>query len=158
MNTIYTSGSKQTRRSTVEVAEKTFPDGKRFQVVLSNDPEVLDNIICRSIDTVDPDILLVVHTQYSSFTIDPEWQEQHPWSKNRPVGYVCRHCHEPVEVCFSQREADGPIHHVRYLCGCTMLLMSPEMGPWWRECNCAEMWNGAIVAGAKLAHQVHGVK
>jgi hypothetical protein len=61
------------------------------------------------------------------------------WAKNRPVGYVCRHCHEPVEVYFSQREADGPIHHVRFLCGCTMLLMSPEMGPWWREYNCAEI-------------------
>ena len=76
MKTIYRSGSKKTRKSTVEVGEAFLPEGKRFQVLLSNDPEVIDTVVCKSIDTVAPDVLLVVHSSLISWTIDPEWQKK----------------------------------------------------------------------------------
>jgi hypothetical protein len=44
-------------------------EGKIFAVVLSNDPQVIDRLVCTN--TVDPDMLLTFHSPYGSWSADP---------------------------------------------------------------------------------------
>jgi hypothetical protein len=128
-----------------------------MKVLLTNEPDLIDTVVCTT-DAIDPDTLLILHTTHGTWTIDREWGKEHPSCSNQPAGYVCRYCHEPVDVYIAENGDTRKLRHVRYLCGCTMMLMSGEMLPWWLEFNCSEAWNDGIVPGAKRAHKVHGVK
>jgi hypothetical protein len=154
MKTVYTSASKDA----IATAQIMLED-KYMKVLLTNEPDMIDTIVC-TIDSITPDTLLIMHTTHCTWATDPDWKKEHPnsGSGDHPAGYMCRHCHEPVYCYVAANEDTGLLRHVRYLCGCTMLLMSPEMGPWWSEINCPEFWNDIIVPGAKRAHKVHGVK
>jgi hypothetical protein len=146
MKTIYVAGSD---KKEIAIAEITSM-GKRFQVPLTNKPQVIDTVVC-AMDTIAPDTLLTLHTTHGSWTTDPEWKKEHPQSGsgNHPAGYVCRYCHEPVDAYIAENEDTGKVRHVRFLCGCTMMLMlmSGETLLWWSEFNCSEVWNDAIVPG-----------
>jgi hypothetical protein len=154
MKTLYSSASKDNVRTV-----GMMMDDKRLEIVLTNEPQVIDTIVC-TMESVTPETLLVLHSPYCSWSINQDWRKEHPISaaNSKPAGYVCQSCHEPVECYVSQDEDTGDFRHFRYLCGCTMLLMCPEMDGWWSEVNCSDMWNDVIVPGAKKAHGQHGIK
>jgi hypothetical protein len=124
VTTIYVAGS---HRKQVTSSDVEFASGKHFQVILTNVPRVIDNLIRTSIDIIPPDTLVVLHSRRVRWVAYS--------SESATYGaktYFCSHCHHPLEIYHTEREINGEIEirHHRYLCRCTMLFLSPEMMPW----------------------------
>jgi hypothetical protein len=114
MKTIYTSASKDA----IAISQITLEGDKYVKLLLTNEPDVIDTIVCTT-DEITPNTLLILHTSYASWTTDPDWRKEHPrsGSGDQPAGYLCSHCHEPVYYYVATHEDTGKPRHVRFLCG-----------------------------------------
>jgi hypothetical protein len=168
-------GSKEN----IAVCSKSIGDeGYGMAVVLSNDPAVIDAIVCQTVHIPKKQLrLLHMPAAWGTWTTDSDWKKNNPGhaTDDIPLGYMCDHCHEPVIAGFAldPEASEDPddvevdpdnltehngqiivaspkILHVRQLCGCSMVLMDPTTLPWWSEINCHEIWN-TFVQGAKDA-------
>jgi hypothetical protein len=112
----------QTNRN-VRIAGKTIPLDDdlvvEVQVVLSNDPAVIDHLVTRS-EAIRPKVIRVFHHGSNA-----TWTSRVA-ALDIPQGFICSYCHEPVYVYTAYHEETGEFLHMRELCGCTLIMMDLE--------------------------------
>jgi hypothetical protein len=152
MKTLYQS------KGAVKVAELSLGDGHAIRVVLTNEPIIIDRIVCEADRMPERKLTVLYCGNNGSWSTDQEWSASHPESGSGdiPCGHICAACHEPVMGYIAMRNPNE-IRHIRQNCGCTMLLMDQATLPWWSELSSEEAWNELVVGGAKQAHKRFGL-